>query len=32
MYDKIEYWNADKENPEILEYEVNPLPSDSQFR
>ena len=31
-FDGINYWDSSKDFPYILEYENNPLPSDSRFR
>ena len=31
-FDGVEYWRDDKEDPYLLEYEKNPLPSDSVYR
>lgn len=31
-FDGTEYWNVERDSPHVLEYEADPLPSDSLFR
>ena len=31
-FDDVKYWELEKNPPYVVEYEANPLPSDSRYR